>query len=97
MASSGRIADHAPAVVAHGGDNQTERRKRPGPAAGARAGTLRADAAPGDVLRVLNGIWFLPDGPEWRETVGRMLDLVIDGLRYGAARSARRARAQRAP
>ena len=65
--------------------------------AGARAGTLRADVAPGDVLRVLNGIWFLPDGPEWRETVGRMLDLVIDGLRYGASRSARRARPQSAP
>ena len=45
----------------------------------------------------MNGIWFLPDGPEWRETVGRMLDLVIDGLRYGASRSARRARPQRAP
>jgi len=23
-------------------------------------------------------------GPEWRDTVGRMLDRVIDGLRYGA-------------
>ena len=65
--------------------------------AGARAGTLRADAAPADVLRVLNGIWFLPDGPEWRETVGRMLDLVIDGLRYGASGSARRERPQSAP
>jgi AcrR family transcriptional regulator len=65
--------------------------------AGARAGTLRADVDPGDVLRVMNGIWFLPDGPEWRETVGRMLDLVIDGLRYGASRSARRARPQQAP
>jgi len=65
--------------------------------AGVRAGTLRADADPRDVLRVLSGIWFLPAGPEWRETVGRMLDLVIDGLRYGASRSARRARPQRAP
>ena len=65
--------------------------------AGARAGTLRAAAAPADVLRVLNGIWFLPDGPEWRETVGRMLDLVIDGLRYGATGSARRERPQSAP
>ena len=52
--------------------------------AGAAAGTLRADADPTDVMRVMNGIWYLPAGPEWRENVGRMLDLVIDGLRYGA-------------
>lgn len=53
--------------------------------AGARAGTLRADVAPDDVMRVINGIWYLPSGPEWRDTVGRMLELVIDGLRYGVA------------
>lgn len=51
--------------------------------AGAAAGVLRADVDPEDVMRVINGIWYLPGGPEWRETVGRMLDLVIDGLRYG--------------
>ncbi len=59
-------------------------------AAGATAGTLRADADPGDVMRVMNGIWYLPAGPEWRDTVGRMLDLVIDGLRYGAPAGRRR-------
>jgi AcrR family transcriptional regulator len=53
--------------------------------AGAKRGTLRADADPKDVVRVMNGIWYLPEGPHWREDVGRMLDLVIDGLRYGAA------------
>jgi AcrR family transcriptional regulator len=52
--------------------------------AGGASGTLRADADPGDVLRVINGIWYLPAGPEWRPRVGRMLDLVVDGLRYGA-------------
>lgn len=52
--------------------------------AGARDGTLRADVDPADVMRVMNGIWYLPDGPEWRESVGKMLRLVIDGLRYGA-------------
>jgi AcrR family transcriptional regulator len=52
-------------------------------AAGAADGTLRADVEPKDVMRVMNGIWYLPDGPEWRDDVGRMLDLVIDGLRYG--------------
>jgi hypothetical protein len=34
-------------------------------------------------MRVINGIWYLPDGIQWRQDVGRMLELVIDGLRYG--------------
>ncbi len=51
--------------------------------AGAAAGTLRADVDPHDVMRVIGAIWYLPSGPAWREDVGRMLDLVIDGLRYG--------------
>ena len=45
---------------------------------------LREKGYPEDVMRVVNAIWYLPDGPEWRATVGRMLHLVIDGLRYGA-------------
>lgn len=52
-------------------------------AAGARDGTLRADVDPTDVMRVMNGIWYLPAGPDWRDSVGKMLGLVIDGLRYG--------------
>jgi AcrR family transcriptional regulator len=50
--------------------------------AGAADGTLRTDVDPEDVMRVINASWYLPDGPQWRDTVGRMLDLVIDGLRY---------------
>ena len=53
--------------------------------AGAASSSLRADVDPKDVMRVLGGIWYLQDGPEWRADVGRMLDLVIDGLRYGCA------------
>jgi hypothetical protein len=52
--------------------------------AGAARATLRADVDAKDAMRVIIGIWWLPAGPEWRESVGRMLDLVIDGLRYGA-------------
>ena len=51
--------------------------------AGAASGTLRADVDPMDVMRVIHAIWYLPDGPDWRAEVGRMLDLVIDGLCYG--------------
>jgi hypothetical protein len=36
-------------------------------------------------MRVMNGIWYVPGGPDWRESVGKMLGLVIDGLRYGTA------------
>jgi len=51
--------------------------------AGVASGTLRSDVDPKDFMRVINGIWYLPDGIQWREDVGRMLELVIDGLRYG--------------
>jgi AcrR family transcriptional regulator len=57
-------------------------------AAGTASGTLRTDVDPEDVMRVVNCIWYLPSGPQWREDVGRMLDLVIDGLRYGVAERA---------
>ena len=60
--------------------------------AGAASGTLRADVEPTDVVRVINGIWYLPSGPLWREDVGRMLDLVVDGLRYGAPDGAQQRR-----
>jgi AcrR family transcriptional regulator len=52
--------------------------------AGAASCTLRADVDPKDVMRLIHGIWYLPDCAEWRADVGRMLGLVIDGLRYGA-------------
>ncbi len=55
----------------------------PGWASSQARATRRADVDPRDVMRVMNGIWYLPDGPEWRDSVGKMLGLVIDGLRYG--------------
>jgi AcrR family transcriptional regulator len=58
--------------------------------AGAADGTLRTDVNPQDVMQVINASWYLPGGPEWRDTVGRMLDLVIDGLRYGVPQTAPR-------
>ena len=60
--------------------------------AGAEDGTLRSDVDPADVMRVMNGIWYLPDGPGWREHVGKMLDLIIDGLRYGVSDREKQAR-----
>jgi hypothetical protein len=59
---------------------------------GAADGTLRGDMDPTDVMRVINSIWYLPGGPEWRDSVGKMLGLVIDGLRYGVHDRAPRTR-----
>jgi AcrR family transcriptional regulator len=61
--------------------------------AGARDGTLRTDVTPEDVMCVINASWYLPDGPQWRATVGRMLGLVIDGLRYSAPACSQRSSA----
>jgi AcrR family transcriptional regulator len=51
------------------------------------AGTIRADVDADDVLRAMGGVWQMSDGPQWREQTQRLLSLLMDGLRYGAARS----------
>jgi AcrR family transcriptional regulator len=53
--------------------------------AGARAGTLRSDVAPMDVLVSVSGILLVAGAPDQREQADRLLDLLVDGLRYGAA------------
>jgi AcrR family transcriptional regulator len=61
-------------------------------AAGVEAGTIRSDADPEDVLRAMGGVWKMTDGwstgdvTEWRAQARRLLALLVDGLRYGAAR-----------
>jgi len=54
---------------------------------GAVSGKWRSDAVPRDAIRVSYGMWYLPSGPESQGDVGRMLELVIDGLGYGLRRS----------
>jgi AcrR family transcriptional regulator len=49
--------------------------------AGAADGLLRADVAPADVLASLSGVSLAAGGPAQREQAGRMLDLLMDGLR----------------
>ncbi|MBL1110924.1 TetR/AcrR family transcriptional regulator [Streptomyces sp. 110] len=51
-------------------------------AAGAREGTLRADVRPDDIVSTLVGIFLATDD---REQAGRMLDLLVDGLRAGTS------------
>ncbi|NJP33520.1 TetR/AcrR family transcriptional regulator [Micromonospora thermarum] len=53
--------------------------------AGAAAGTVRADVEPADVLAGLSGVSLAAGGPEQRDQARRLLDLLMDGLRYRPA------------
>ncbi|MDT7672671.1 MAG: hypothetical protein QOD82_573, partial [Pseudonocardiales bacterium] len=52
--------------------------------AGAAAGTIRADVPPDDVVLALRGAWAAAEAPDGSARAGRLLDLLMDGLRYGA-------------
>jgi AcrR family transcriptional regulator len=53
--------------------------------AGQRTGEIRPDVQPPDVVRALGGICMLSErtAPE-REQIRRIIDLLVDGLRFGA-------------
>ena len=50
-------------------------------AAGADDGTLRDDVAAADVFAALSGVSLSAGRPEQRDQAGRLLDLLLDGLR----------------
>jgi AcrR family transcriptional regulator len=54
--------------------------------AGADAGTIRADIDADDVFRAMGGVWMIPAEGGWQDQARRLLDLLTDGLRYGASR-----------
>jgi AcrR family transcriptional regulator len=76
------------AVVASGGNPFAQSRDRLLGAVGAllaaaeRDGSLRPDLDPGDVLTGLSGVTLAAGRPEQRAQAGRLLDLLMDGLRY---------------
>ena len=82
------MADALRAVVASGGDPFQESRARMHAAlgslleAGVAAGQIREGVDPADILMVLTGITLAGREPEQRARASRMLDLVLDGLRY---------------
>ena len=88
MTTKRDMADALRAVIASGGNPYSESRDRLITAvttllgAGAAAGTLRPDVEPGDVLTSLSGVSMATVGPEQRDRAGRVLDLLMDGLRY---------------
>ena len=79
-------------VIASGGNPFAESRGRLLAAftallrAGAADGTLRADVDPADLMASMSGVSLAAGGPDQRQQAGRLLDLLMDGLRFGARR-----------
>ncbi|KIZ15330.1 transcriptional regulator [Streptomyces natalensis ATCC 27448] len=90
LAAKQGMADALRAAVASGADPFAETLDKLGTAlgtllhAGADAGLLRPDIDPLDVGFSLAGVALITSAPDQRERAGRLLDLLLDGLRYGA-------------
>ncbi|MFF7943282.1 TetR/AcrR family transcriptional regulator [Nocardia gamkensis] len=87
MTAKRGMGDALRALIASGGNPFSESRDRLTAAvatllrAGASAGTLRSDVEPEDVLVGLSGVSLATENAERREQAGRLLDLLVDGLR----------------
>ena len=92
MTTKKGMSDALRMVIASGGNPFAESRSRLLAAfsallaAGAADGTLRADLDPADLLASMSGVSLVAATRAKREQAGRLLDLLMDGLRYGAAR-----------
>jgi AcrR family transcriptional regulator len=91
MATKRGMAGALRAVIASGGSPYAQSRDRLVTAittllrAGDDAGTLRADVEAADVLASLSGVSLAAGDPAQRDQARRLLDLLVDGLRYRAA------------
>lgn len=87
MTTKRGMGDALKALIATGGDPFSESRTRLVDAlttlldAGA-AGSLRADVDPEDILISLSGLSLAASESDRRAQAGRLLDLLMDGLRY---------------
>jgi AcrR family transcriptional regulator len=87
VATKREMADALRAVIASGAITASQAREQLSAAvqtmldAGAAAGTLRGDVAAQDVVATLVGIFLACGQPDQRDQAGRMLDLLMDGLR----------------
>lgn len=90
MTTKRGMADALRVVIASGGNPYAQSRDLLAAAittllgAGAAAGTIRSDVEPGDVLAGLSGVSLAAGEPAQREQARRLLDLLMDGLRYRA-------------
>ncbi|MEU6819278.1 TetR/AcrR family transcriptional regulator [Streptomyces atriruber] len=48
------------------------------------AGTIRPGVTPDDFLLAIAGLWHIDPHDDWESRAGRLMDLVMDGLRVGA-------------
>lgn len=84
------MADALRALIAAGGNPFAQTRDRLLGAlrslldAAVAAGTVRADVVPADLLATLGGVSMAAGDAAGRDQASRVLDLVMDGLRYGA-------------
>ena len=92
MTTKRGMSDALRCVIASGGNPFSHSRDRMTAAitallqAGAAAGTIRADVEPADVLASLSGVTFAAGDPAQRDQARRLLDLLMDGLRYQPTR-----------
>ncbi|AOP48583.1 TetR/AcrR family transcriptional regulator [Streptomyces lydicus] len=49
-----------------------------------QAGTIRPGVSPDDFMLAIAGLWQIDPHGDWQQRAGRLLDLVMDGLRAGA-------------
>jgi AcrR family transcriptional regulator len=52
-------------------------------------GAIRDDVAPDDLMRAVGGICMATDTPDWQDRTSSLVELLMDGMRYGAAGSRR--------
>jgi AcrR family transcriptional regulator len=90
MTTKRGMAEALRAVIASGGNPYAHSRDRMTTAvtalleAGAAAGSVRSDVAAADVLASLSGVSLAAGEPGQRDQARRLLDLLMDGLRYRA-------------
>ena len=96
MSTKRGMADALKMVIASGGNPFAESRSRLLAAfsallaAGAADGTIRADIDPADLLASMSGVALAAGDPSQRQQAGRLLDLLMDGLRHGAGNAGNR-------
>jgi AcrR family transcriptional regulator len=92
MTTKRGMSDALRCVIASGGNPFSHSRDRMTAAvttlldAGAAAGSIRPDVEPVDVLAGLSGVTLAAGDPAQRDQASRLLDLLMDGLRYQPTR-----------
>jgi AcrR family transcriptional regulator len=91
MTTKRGMSDALRMVIASGGNPFAESRARLLAAftallhAGGADGTLRGDVDPADLMASISGVSMAVGEPSQRAQAGRLLDLLMDGLRFGTA------------